>query len=139
LVGTHALLDEYGEQQLRSAYFLDFEMVGRGDLAYISRHSGFSYLSGYAPDPESVALVERTASAHRHFGIYGKELVMLEEVAALRRRGYRGICLVGIDQDGWPANWHRDTDAVGNIEPAALERAARFGMAMLQTLDAGAR
>jgi hypothetical protein len=64
--------------------------------------------------------------------------MMLEEVAPLRRRGYRGICLVGIGQDGWPANWHRATDSVGNIDPAALERAARFGMAMLQTIDAEA-
>ncbi|MBX0327319.1 Zn-dependent exopeptidase M28 [Oscillochloris sp. ZM17-4] len=134
LLGTHALLDEYGDL-LRSAYFLDFEMVGRGDLAYVSRHSGFSYLSSYAPDSESVALVERTAHANRSFGVYGKELMILEEVAALRRRGHRGICLVGIDRDGWPANWHRDSDAIGNIQPEALERAARFSMAMLQTLD----
>ncbi|NNJ09655.1 M28 family peptidase [Chloroflexales bacterium ZM16-3] len=134
LLGTHALLDEYGDL-LRSAYFINFEMVGRGDLAYVSRHSGFSYLSGYAPDTDSVALIERTASANRHFGIYGKDLMMLDEVAALRRRGHRGICLVGIDRDGWPANWHRDTDAIGNIQPEALERAARFTMATLQTLD----
>jgi hypothetical protein len=137
-LGAHALLDEYGDQ-LRSAYFLDFEMVGRGDLAYISRHGGFSYLSAYAPDAESVALVERTASANRQLGIYGKELGMLDEVGALRGRGFRGICLTGIDADGLPANWHRESDAVGNIQPEALERAARFGLAMLQTLDAQER
>ncbi|NTW97551.1 MAG: Zn-dependent exopeptidase M28 [Oscillochloris sp.] len=137
LVGAHALLDEYGDQ-LRSAYFVNLAMVGRGDLAYVSRHSGFSYLSGYAPDAESVALVERTASAERHFGIYGKDLMMLDQTAALRRRGYKGVCLVSLDADGWPANWHRDTDSIGNIQPEALERAARFSLAMLQTLDAEA-
>jgi hypothetical protein len=138
LVGTHVLLDEYGDQ-LRSAGFLDFEMVGSGDLAYIADYSGFSHLSGYTPDDESVSLVERTANAHPHFGVSGKPLMMLDEVAALRRRGYRGVCLVGLGADGWPANWHRDTDAIGNIQPESLERAARFGLAMLQTLDADPR
>lgn len=133
-LGAHALLDEYGDL-LRSAHFIDFEMVGRGDLAYVTRHSGFSHLSGYAPDAESLALAERAARANPQLNVYGKDLVILEEIAAVRRRGYNGICLVGVGEDGWPANWHRDTDAVGNIEPAALERAARFGLAMLQALD----
>ncbi|NTW01798.1 MAG: M28 family peptidase [Oscillochloris sp.] len=136
-IGAHTLLDEYGDQ-LRSAYFLDFELVGRGDLAYVEEHSGFSYLSSYAPDAESVALVERTAKDNPQFGVSGKKLMILEEIAAVRRRGFRGICLVGLGVDGWPANWHRDTDAIGNIQPEALERAARFGMAMLQTLDSEA-
>ncbi|MEI8164740.1 MAG: M28 family peptidase [Chloroflexales bacterium] len=138
-LGTHTLLDEYGEQQLRSAGFVDFKMVGRGDLAYVSHHSGFSHLSGYDPDLESLTLVNRTAQAHPHFGVSGRDLMVLDEVATLRRRGYRGITLVGVGPDGWPANWHRDTDAIGNIQPEALERAARFGLAMLQTLDAEAR
>lgn len=137
-VGMHVLLDRRGDE-LRDAYFLDFEMVGRGELAYAAHHSGFSYLSGYAPDPESVALVERAACEQPRLRVAGRRLMMLEEVAALRRRGYRGICLVGLDADGWPANWHQVSDAVGMIEPEALERAARFGLAMLRTLDKAAR
>jgi len=133
-LGAHALLDEYGDQ-LHEAYFIDFEMVGRGELAYITRHSGMSYLSSYAPDAESVALAERAASINPRIRASGRDAVMFEEVGALRGRGYKGICLVGLEADGWPANWHQETDAVGNIQPAALERAARFGMAMLQTLD----
>ena len=112
---------------------------GGGALVYAAYHGGFSYLSGYTPDAESVALVERTARAQPHFGVSGRRITtIVEEVAALRRRGYRGICLVGLDMDGWPANWHRTSDAVHAIEPAALERAARFGLAVLQTLDADA-
>ncbi|EFO81737.1 hypothetical protein OSCT_0409 [Oscillochloris trichoides DG-6] len=135
LVGVHTLLDEYGDQ-LMGAYFIDLEMVGRGQLSYVAEHSGFSTLSSYAPDPESVALVERTAIAHPSFRVSGKKVTMLDETAAVRRRGYKGICLVGLEVDGWPANWHRDTDAIGNLQPEALERAARFTLATLQTLDA---
>jgi hypothetical protein len=133
-VGMHTLLDRCGEQ-LRDAWFLDFELVGRGRLAYAAHHSGFSYLSGYAPDAESLALVKRAACAHPHVGVCGQRLMMLEEVAALRRRDYRAICLVGLDADGWPGNWHRESDTADNIEPAALERAARFGLEVLRTLD----
>jgi hypothetical protein len=63
-------------------------------------------------------------------------MVMLEEVGSLRGRGYRGICLAGVGPDGWLANWHQYSDIVENIVPAGVERVARFGLAMLQTLDA---
>ena len=48
----HTLLDQCGEH-LRDAWFLDFEMVGRGALVYAAYHGGFSYLSGYTPDAET--------------------------------------------------------------------------------------
>jgi hypothetical protein len=133
-LGAHALLDEYGDQ-LRDAYFIDFEMVGRGELAYITRHSTGSYLSSYAPDAESVALAERASAINPRIRASGRDVVMFEEVGALRGRGYKGICLIGLEADGWPANWHQETDAIGNLQPEALERAARFGMAMLQALE----
>ncbi|MBZ0285989.1 MAG: M28 family peptidase, partial [Anaerolineae bacterium] len=59
-LGTHALLDTYGDD-LKDAYFFDFEMVGAGDLAYVSRHSSLSSFGGYAPDSESVELIKETA------------------------------------------------------------------------------
>lgn len=132
-VGMHALLDAHGET-LRDAYFLDFEMVGAGQLAYVSEH-GLSEFNKYRPDAESVAWVEETARRFPEFGVAGRPMVIVEEVGPLRGRGFKGLCLVGVGQDGWLVNWHRFSDHSGNIEPAALEKAARFGWAMLQTLD----
>ena len=63
-------------------------------------------------------------------------MIIVEEVGALRRRGFRGICLVGVGPDGWLANWHLYSDTIDNIVPAGVERAARFALAMLETLDA---
>jgi hypothetical protein len=40
-----------------------------------------------------------------------------------------------VGPDGWLANWHRYSDNVYSIEPAGIERAARFALAMMQTLD----
>jgi len=135
-LGTHALLDTYGHT-LRNAWFLDFEMVGTEEITYVTRHTGFSLLSTYRPDPESLVWAETTAQRHPEFNIGGRELVIGEEVGALRLRGYRGLCLAGVGPDGWLANWHQSSDTVENIIPAGLEKAARFARAMMDELDRG--
>ena len=80
-LGMHALLDAYGER-LRDAWFLDFEMVSTRRIAYVTRHSSLSYLSAYAPDPESLAWAEETSRRHPELGVTGRELVIVEEVGA---------------------------------------------------------
>lgn len=133
-VGMHRLLDAHGHV-LQNAYFIDFEMVGCKEIAYVTGHSSFSALTGYAPDPESVRLAEKAARAHPELGVQGRPMVIGEEVGALRGRGYRGICLVGVGEDGWLANWHQYSDNAENVVPEGIERAARFALAMLAELD----
>lgn len=133
-LGMHHLLDVYGEP-LADAWFIDFEMVGVEEIAYVTRHSSGSYLTDYAPDEESSALARETAQQHPELNVSGREMVIFEEVGALRGRGYRGICLVGVGEDGWLVNWHRHDDNASNIEPVGLERAACFALAMMQILD----
>ncbi len=135
-LGAHALLDAYGER-LRDAWFLDFEMVGTKEVAYVTRHTGFSLLSTYRPDAESLAWAERVSRRHPEMGVQGREMVIGEEIGALRVRGYRGVCLSGFGPDGWLENWHQTSDNVAHIVPAGLEKAARFAWAMIQDLDAG--
>ncbi|NJN16993.1 MAG: Zn-dependent exopeptidase M28 [Oscillochloris sp.] len=131
--GMHRLLDQYGDE-LRDAYFIDFEMVGSDEIAYVTRHSGLTYLNAYRPDPESLALAERTAAAHPELRIQGRELVIVEEVGTLRQRGFRGLCIAGVGPDGWLENWHLPSDVSENIKPGGIERAARFALAMLRAL-----
>jgi hypothetical protein len=133
-VGIHKLLDEYGHI-LNDAFFIDFEMVGCRDVAYVTEHSSFSYATGYRPDRESLRWAERTAQRHPELGVSGRPMVIGEEVGALRSRDYRGLCLVGVGEDGWLANWHQYSDEFANVEPTGIERAARFALAMLQELD----
>ncbi len=132
-LGIQELLDVYGEE-LADAWFIDFEMVGTKDVAYVTRH-GVSYLSSYTPDAESMQLAKETSAQYPELGIYGRPMVIVEEVGALHSRGYRGICLVGVGEDGWLANWHQYSDNVDNIEPTGIERAARFALAMMRRLD----
>ncbi len=134
LLGTHALLDAHGER-LKDAYFVDFEMVGAGRLAYVSRHSSLAWDGAYEPDAESVALAQATSAAHPEWKVEGCEMVILEEVAALRERGYRGLCLVGVGADGYLVNWHQSSDTSEHIDPACLERATQFALAYARQLD----
>jgi hypothetical protein len=132
-LGTHHLLDTYGDQ-LKEAWFIDFEMVGTCDVIYVLRH-GISYLGRYEPDAESLRWAMGTSRGHPDLHVDGQSIVIAEEVGALRTRGYRGICLAGVGADGWLANWHQYSDNFANIIPTGLERAARFALAMMQTLD----
>jgi hypothetical protein len=132
--GLNALLDKYGDK-LREAYFIDFEMVGRGDIYYARKHSGLMYFTDYRPDPESLQLADQVTSQHPELRVAGREVVILEEIATLRRRGFKGICLAGLEADGFGANWHQHTDTTSNINPGSLERAAAFAWAMIQKID----
>lgn len=137
LLGMHTLLDNHREE-LADAYFIDFEMVGAGDIAYVTDHSGFTLFGNYQPDDESLALAVETAREHPELNVRGAPMTILEEVAALRSRGFRGLCIVGMGEDGWLKNWHQSTDNIANIQPKSLERAARFAWHMLKRLDAKA-
>jgi hypothetical protein len=136
-LGIHALLDAY-DHELKGAYFVDFEMVGAGDLVYVTQHSGGSYLNGYAPDEDSLKLALATAQQNPSLGVRGAPMRMMEEVGALRSRGHKALCIAGQGADGWLAHWHQYNDNLGNIQPAALEKAARFAVAYANNVDAQA-
>ena len=134
LLGTYALVDAYGVA-LKDAWFIDFEMVGTPDIAYVTRHSSLSYLGAYEPDGDSLALAEAASRAHPELGVHGRAMMINEEVAALRQNGLRGLCLVGVGEDGWLANWHQYSDNTANLDPSGLEKAARFALYMMEHLD----
>ncbi|MBC8171905.1 MAG: M28 family peptidase [Anaerolineae bacterium] len=133
-IGMQKLLDTY-RVELAHAWFIDFEMVGAGKIAYVTEHSSFSHFGAYRPDDESLALAVETARQHPELQVTGTPMMMVEEVGTLRSQGFRGICLVGVGEDGWLVNWHQASDTAANIDPTCIETAARFGLAMLQTLD----
>jgi hypothetical protein len=134
-VGLHALLDQHREA-LADAWFVNLSMVGAGDIAYITHHTGFTHFSAYEPDGESLAWAAETARANPQLGVRGKPMRAQDEVGALRARGFRGVCLTGVGADGWSVNGHQRADRLDGVEPRSLEQAARFAWAMLRTLDA---
>lgn len=136
-LGTHVLLDRHGEA-LRDGWFIDFEIVGGDTLAFATRHTSMTYLTAYRPDAESVDLARLASQRAPQLDVHGRDVLINDEVAALRRRGFRGICLVSLGADGWLPGWHQ-ADRSSQIVPDGLERAARFALAMIHELDARPR
>ncbi len=132
--GIHHLLDAH-RVELANAYFIDFERVGAGDIAYVTQYGSMSHLGGYQPDAESLELAIRAARNHTGLMVRGASVAMTDEVGALHSRGFRGITLTGVDADDEPIRWAQLDDTSQHIEPAKLETAARFALAMVQTLD----
>jgi hypothetical protein len=131
--GMEAFLQEQAIP-VEGSYWIDLEMVGTGRLCYVTQH-GMSPVSHYTPHPEMLRLARETARKKAHLGISGRKMLILEEVASLRRRGYQAICLAGFNAQGFLPNWHRVSDRLENIEPAVLERAARFTWALMEEVD----
>jgi hypothetical protein len=135
-LGLRQILDRYGSD-LHQATFIDFELVGAGEIVYVTRSDHFSHPSSYTPDERSRALADETARRYPQLGVTGRPVVITDEIATLRMRGFHAIGLVGVAEDGWLANWHQASDVVENIQPECLETAASFARAMLETLDSG--
>lgn len=131
-------MEHYLEQTRPSVddtFWLDIEMVGTGDLCYITRHS-ITPLIQYTPHPEMLALAKQVVRQHPELGVTGKAMLIVEEVGNLARRGYKAVCVAGYDAHGQLPNWHRLSDNLDNIEPDTLSRAARYVWAVMQAVDA---
>ena len=132
-VGMESYLQEYAPSR-ENTFWIDIEMVGTGNLCYVTKH-GISYLSTYTPHPRMVALAEEAAQEHPKLGVKGKDMVIVEEVANLSRRGYKALCLAGYNEKGILPNWHRLSDKLENIEAETLSRAAHYTWALMQKID----
>ncbi len=132
-VGMESYLRQFHPKR-EDTFWIDLEMVGTGNLCYITRH-GVSRFSEYRPHPEMAALAAGVARQFPGLGVTGKEMLILEEIASLRRHGYRAVCVAGHNQQGYLPNWHRISDTLENIEPETLTRAAHYTWALMKALD----
>jgi len=131
--GLQAYLRQYRPPR-DNTYWIDLELVGAGQLCFATRH-GVSYLSEYAPGEEILQLAQQTAQANPALNVSGRPMLILEEVSTLRNHGYNALCLMGYNEQGYLPNWHRLSDTMENIDPAMLERTARFTWELLKTID----
>ena len=82
-----------------------------------------------------VELADRVACKHPELAVTEKEMLIIEEVATLRNKRYKAICLAGYDEKGFLPNWHRLSDNLSNIEPDTLGRAACYTWELMQEID----
>ena len=135
-VGHHGLKNylEHHQPPTENSYWIDLELVGAGNLCYATRH-GVTYLTQYHPGEEILRLAAETAQCHPELGVSGRDMLILEEVATLRHAGHNALCLMGYDEKGYLPFWHRLSDRLENLQPATLERAARFTWELIQKID----
>lgn len=134
-IGLSSYLDQYAPPKDFSTW-INLEMVGAAgtSLSYIAK-GGLTHLSEYRPAPRITALTRALAEKHPEYGVYGKNVLLLDETAALRRRGYEAITLAGVDRGGNLPRWHGAGDTLAQISPDPIERAVRFTRLMIDAID----
>ena len=134
-IGMTSYLDQYAPPKDFSTW-INLEMVGAtgSTLSYVAK-GGLSYFSEYHPAPTITALTNALAEKHPEYGVYGKDVLILDETAALRRRGYEAITLAGVDRGGNLPRWHRGSDTPDSISPEHIERAVKFTRVIVDALD----
>ena len=135
-VGIESYLRQYAPPAYNSAW-IEVDMVGAGRLCYATKQ-GLSAFDEVRSTPRLTALAAQVARDRPSLGVSGRDLVLIDGLANVARRGYECIAVSGADDEGFPPNWRRATDTVERIAPDTLARAARYVWALLGALDAQA-
>ncbi|MCL4879579.1 MAG: M28 family peptidase [Anaerolineae bacterium] len=123
--------------ELWDARFVVLNRVGTGELCWVTDHS-LSPAVHYQPDADTACAAEIVARQHPEWGIMGRPMMTLDELANVRQYNFKGLCLMGYDRvTGLSPNWHRETDQIEHINPEAVHKAAEFTLALLKKLDSG--
>lgn len=131
--GISALVDAYGNE-LKDAWFINFEMVGIGDrIGYIRQEGSFKRVS---VPPEIETLLKQ---AGEPFGVQPIQLPPVgawTECGLLLERGYQAACIMAA-QSGTHLmpEWHRFTDTPDKIQLSSLERVQTLAWDLFQRLD----
>lgn len=134
--GVQALLDAHGDE-LRDAYILDFDMVGVGQPALLTREG---LLRSYYPDPGLLDLAREVAAEHPDLIAGEHPGGAYTDIGVVIKRGLRGLVIDSRLPAGHPATdrmgyWHQPHDTFDKIEPDCLAKAHAFGWALLQRIE----
>ena len=135
-VGMTDFLDKDAPPRHNST-FINLEMVGAGRLGY-AMQSGASAFSSTRPSPQITVLAASIARDNPALRANGVNLPLVDELAPIVARGYEAITIVGYDDHGEPAHWHRASDMLAGIEADTLVRASQYVTHILQALDSKA-
>ncbi len=134
--GIAALLDAHSAL-LGDAYFLDFDMVGVGRPALLTREGVFR---SYYPDPGALDLARRVASQHPDLVAGEHRGGAYTDMGVVIKHGRRGLVVDSLLPPGHPAAdrmgyWHHPHDTYDKIEHECLSATHHFGWALLQCID----
>jgi hypothetical protein len=130
--GLYALLRDE-PAAMRAAAFMGLEGLGSGRLTYLAREGLCDHVRA---DPGLLDAAARAAARRPELGARPAEMTLEDEVTTLRRRGYRALCIAGVDPaTGSLPHWHRDDDTAGTVSAAFMRRAAAYVHAVLEEID----
>jgi hypothetical protein len=130
--GLKTLLETYAAV-MRGAAFIGLEGVGSGELVYLVEQG---LCSRYQPHPELARLAAQVAQDHADLQVRPGRMTMEDETGTLRRRGYKAICIAGMDpQTRSLPHWHRRDDTVETLSTRVMAEAADFVSALLAAID----
>lgn len=135
--GIGALLDAHGST-LKDAFFLNFDMVGIGAPALLTREG---LIRPSHPDPDLLSLANAVATAHPGLISGAHPGGAYTDTGLVTSRGFRGLTIDSqIPPDHAAAAhmgyWHQTEDTFDKIELSCLARTHEFGWQLLQHIDA---
>jgi len=126
--GLYALLRDE-----RAAAFIGLEGLGSGRLTYLAREGLCDHVRA---DAALLGAAARAAAQRPELGATEGEMTLEDEVTTLRRRGYRAICIAGVDPGtGSLPHWHRTDDTADTVSATFLRRASGYVRAVLEEID----
>ncbi|HVF11347.1 MAG TPA: M20/M25/M40 family metallo-hydrolase [Abditibacteriaceae bacterium] len=134
--GIAALLDAHGST-LRDAYFLDFDMVGIGRPALLTREG---MLRPTFPDEELLNLAREVAARNPDLLAPEHPGGAYTDTGMVTQKGFRGLTIDSQIPSAHPAYarmgyWHQTADTADKIERDCLARTHEFAWQLLQNID----
>lgn len=135
--GIGALLDAH-ESTLREACFLNFDMVGIGTPALLTREG---LIRASHPDAKLLEMARVVAAAHPGLISGAHPGGAYTDTGLVTSRGFRGLTIDSQIPPGHPAKsrmgyWHQTEDTFDKIELECLSKTHEFGWQLLQHIDA---
>lgn len=128
--GARRLLKQ-AKSDKRRAYVLNIESVGAGKLHFTTREG---LLGSNSCSKAMVAAAKKTATA------YGAGPAAVHKVPTGAHLplawGFEAMSIIGLDDEGIPANWNQITDRVTAIDEQQILKSAEFAEAIIRELAA---
>lgn len=134
MVGMSAFLKKHKKElDKKRTYFINFDSIGKGTLAYITKEGMIYPLRA---DKELLEIAKELSSEEEFKEIKGLPYTALTlDTLVPRSRGYKVISMMALNEFLVPAPWHWFDDTIEQVDIKKLELCARFSEKMIDTLD----
>jgi acetylornithine deacetylase/succinyl-diaminopimelate desuccinylase-like protein len=113
-------------------YYLALDTLGTGRIHYAT---GEGLAARVPADPQLVSLAAQVADELPGPRAVPYAMTFCTDALPALVRGYKGMSIIALDEDGYADNYHWRTDTPEAVDPDALVRARDFTLALMRKLD----